>query len=90
MERLTKAVPRANYRLWLKYSDGVEGEVDLSRLVGTGVFAAWQEPGVFEAVRINEFGAPEWPRDIDLCPDSLYLEITGRRGQSSRQGLGTR
>ena len=28
-----------NYRLWVKYSDGVEGVVDLSNLVGDGVFA---------------------------------------------------
>lgn len=27
-----KALP--NYKLWVKYSDGVQGEVDLSHLVG--------------------------------------------------------
>jgi hypothetical protein len=62
----------------LKYTDGVEGEVDLSGLVGRGVFEAWLIPGAFEAVRVNEFGAPEWPGDIDLCPDSLYMQLTGK------------
>lgn len=27
-----------NYRIYIKYSDGAEGEVDLSYLVGQGVF----------------------------------------------------
>jgi hypothetical protein len=78
MERVIHAVARPNYRLWLKYSDGVEGEVNLSALVGQGVFVAWLDPGAFDAVRVNEFGAPEWPGEIDLCPDSLYMELTGK------------
>ena len=30
----------ANYRLWLRYDVGAEGEVDLSDLAGRGVFSA--------------------------------------------------
>ena len=33
--------PLENHRIWVKYSDGVEGEVDLSNLVGKGVFVVW-------------------------------------------------
>ena len=40
----TEVEPRGGHRLWLRYSDGTAGEVDLSRLVGKGVFAAWNEP----------------------------------------------
>ena len=76
MERVVQALPRPNYRLWLRYTDGVEGEVDLGALVGKGVFEAWLEPGVFEAVQVNQFGAPEWPGEIDLCPDSIYMQLT--------------
>ena len=28
----------SDYRLWVRYSDGVTGEVDLSHLAGKGVF----------------------------------------------------
>jgi hypothetical protein len=42
------------------------------------VFAAWLKPGVFEQVRLTEAGAPEWPGEIDLCPDALYLGLTGK------------
>ena len=65
------------YRLWLRYTDGAEGEVDLSHLAGRGVFKVWQSRNAFEAVRIGASGALEWPGDVDLCPDAVYLRLTG-------------
>lgn len=66
------------YRLWLRYSDGVEGEVDLSHLAGRGVFKVWQDRAFFEAVRIDEAGGIAWGEEIALCPDALYLRLTGK------------
>ena len=68
---------RGQYRLWLRFSDGVEGEVDVSDLAGQGVFAAWQETAFFDSVRIDETRAVSWGDAIDLCPDALYLRLTG-------------
>lgn len=74
-----EAIPRANHRLFLRFNDGTAGEVDLGPLVGRGVFAAWLVPGTFERVAITEAGALEWPGGLDLCPDALYLQMTGKR-----------
>jgi hypothetical protein len=41
MYKIIEAKALEDYRLWLKYSDGTEGAVDLSHLAGKGVFAAW-------------------------------------------------
>ncbi|OFW05399.1 MAG: hypothetical protein A3H96_07715 [Acidobacteria bacterium RIFCSPLOWO2_02_FULL_67_36] len=70
--------PLADFRIWLRYDDGVEGEVDLSDLVGRGVFQAWDDSDVFAAVRLGSHGAVEWGSEIDLCPDALYLRLTGK------------
>lgn len=69
---------QSGYRIWLRYSDGTEGTVDLSHLVGRGVFAAWNDVAFFESVRIAESGAVIWGDDIDLCPDALYMKLTGK------------
>ena len=69
------------FRLWLKYHDGIQGIVDLSDLAGRGVFEAWSEREVFDAVTVNESGAVVWPGEIDLCPDALYIRLTGRQAQ---------
>ena len=66
------------YRLYVRYSDGVAGEVDLSNLVGKGVFSAWNDPGAFEQVSIGTSGEIRWNDQIDLCPDAIYLQITGK------------
>lgn len=62
----------------LKFEDGVEGVIDLSRLVGRGVFEAWRDEALFRAVRVEQ-GDLVWGSDIDLSGDSLYLEVTGKR-----------
>ncbi len=68
---------RARYRIWLRYADGTEGEVDLSHLAGRGVFAAWSDPSLLAGVRIGPQGPIRWGESIDVCPDVLYLLLTG-------------
>ncbi len=68
----------ADYRLWLRYTDGTEGEVDLSHIAGRSVFAAWDDYRAFEKVHIRADGAIAWNDEIELCPDALYLRLTGK------------
>jgi hypothetical protein len=70
--------PQPRFRLFLRFDDGISGEVDLSDLAGRGVFSSWLEPGVFDQARITEAGAAEWPGETDLCPDALYMRLTGK------------
>lgn len=73
-----EVTPLAGYRLHLRYEDGVAGEVDLSHLAGRGVFELWNDPGEFQRVSIGPSGEIRWTDQIDLCPDALYLQITGQ------------
>ena len=65
------------YRIWLRYDDGVEGELDLSYLAGDGVFAAWEDHSFFAGVYLGSCGSIAWSDELDLCGDALYLKITG-------------
>jgi len=76
---LIEVKAQANYRLFVRYDDGACGYVDLSDFVGKGVFAAWATPGIFEQVSLAQAGHPEWPGGLDLCPDFLYMQLTGKR-----------
>jgi hypothetical protein len=77
--RIVAANPRPKFHVELSFDSGETGIVDLSHLAGQGVFSAWNEPGVFERVAITDVGALEWPGDLDLCPDALYLQMTGKK-----------
>ena len=79
MVKVTKVKVLEGYCLELAFDDGVCGVVDLSELVGKGVFALWRNRHVFEKVRIGPFGELVWNDQIDLCPDSLYLRTTGKK-----------
>ncbi|NKB68163.1 MAG: DUF2442 domain-containing protein [Candidatus Latescibacteria bacterium] len=76
MPRPVAAQARPIFRIYLRYDDGVEGEIDLSDLAGRGVFKAWEDAGVFDSVQIKPYRALAWDGDIELCADELYMHLT--------------
>lgn len=78
MLKLICAEALSGYRLRLRYADGVTGDVDLSHLVGKGVFELWNDPDAFARVSIGSAGELRWSDEVDLCADALYMEITGK------------
>ena len=76
-----EVAPRAGYRIWLRYSDGVSGEVDLSDMAGRGVFKVWLDHTFFEGVHVSGHGSIAWSDDIELCADALYMELTGKSAE---------
>ena len=89
MIRPISVEPLGKYRIWLQYSDGVSGEIDLSDVAGRGVFQAWDKPGCFERVYIAPHRATAWGEDIELCPESLYIELTGKPPDQIWPGAGS-
>ena len=67
---ITRIEPGPGHELRLTFADGEVHDVDVSALLATGgVFEPIRrERSVFEAVRVDEFGAVAWPGDVDLDP----------------------
>ena len=76
--RITDAKAAGRFRVFLHFDDGTSGTVDLGHLAGRGVFSEWLQEGLFEQISVSPAGALQWPGDLDLCPDSLYLLMTGK------------
>ena len=72
--------PLEGCRLFLRFDDGVEGEVDISSLVEfKGVFAPLKNREFFAQVRVDpEIGTVVWPNGADLDPTVLYALVTGK------------
>jgi hypothetical protein len=79
MHKITCVKTLQEYCLELMFDDGVSGTVDLSHLAGKGVFTLWLDRKQFENFRIGSSGELIWGDNLDLCPDSLYLQITGKK-----------
>ncbi|OFW01093.1 MAG: hypothetical protein A3I61_13970 [Acidobacteria bacterium RIFCSPLOWO2_02_FULL_68_18] len=78
MNKVVDVRPLENYRVWLRFADGTQGEIDLSDLAGKGVFTAWADSDLFNSVHLEEGGGIEWPGGLDICPDTLFMRLTGK------------
>lgn len=75
--RLQAVYALDGYRLYVKFIDGLEGSVDLSRLVTSdqaGVFVKLRDPEFFKSVHLCR-GASTWPDGLDLAPDAMHDAI---------------
>ena len=75
--------PRDGFRIWVRYDDGVEGELDVSHLARMPIFAVWNDREFFEGVHINEYGAVSWgfpdgdDMELDIAPETGYAQLLG-------------
>jgi len=71
--------PLGEYKLYLRFEDGIEGLVDVSQLIEfSGIFAPLKDVSYFNQVQLNsELGTIFWPNEADLDPDVLYAIIKG-------------
>ena len=67
------------HRLHVRFEDGVEGDIDLSKYVRfQGVFEPLADPAYFRRVSVDPaLGTVTWPNGADLDPDVLYSRISG-------------
>ena len=69
----------ANYVLWLRFENGVEGRVHLGPLVGKGKFRAWLDEDAFQEVSIDPHGNMlSWESGIELDADVLYYDLINK------------
>lgn len=75
---------RGGYRVWLRFADGTDGEVDIAELLGTfsGVFEPLREKSFFDRFRV-EWDTLAWPGEIDIAPEALYEAATGRSAEQA-------
>lgn len=71
---VTEASALPGYRLWVRFSDGSEGEVRLKDFVFSDtrpIVAALRDPDVFAAIRVD-LDTVVWANGLDLAPEYLY------------------
>ena len=62
--------------LWLRFNDGVEGEVDLAGELRGEVFAPLRDPQMFARVAVHlDLRTVTWPNGADFAPEFLHLLI---------------
>ncbi|GAB6067993.1 DUF2442 domain-containing protein [Methylothermus subterraneus] len=76
LPKLIEAKYIADYRIWVRFADGVEGEIDLSGELWGEVFEPLRDPGEFARMRVDaEAGTVVWPNGADFAPEFLYHKL---------------
>ena len=71
---VTDARALPGYRLWVRFSDGSEGEVHLKDFVfadARPIVSALRDPAAFSAIRVD-LDTVVWANGFDLAPEYLY------------------
>ncbi len=76
MSRITAAEYVTGYTVWLRFDDGLEGEVDLSRELHGPVFGPLRDVAFFPQIRLHpELKTLVWPNGADLAPEFLREKL---------------
>jgi Protein of unknown function (DUF2442) len=72
MIRIEKARYVSDYKLWLRFSDGAEGEVDLQNQLDGEVFEPLKDTQTFKNFILNsDLHTVTWPNGADFAPEFL-------------------
>jgi len=77
MHRIESVNITSGPSLEIAFEDGTSGTFDLRPLIDAGgVFAALRDPATVARVRMGDGGRfVEWPGEIDLCADAIWLTL---------------
>jgi hypothetical protein len=65
------------YKLWIQFSDGKAGVIDLAEELWGPVFEPLQDLGIFQKVQVHpELETLSWPNGADFAPEFLYDRMT--------------
>jgi hypothetical protein len=75
---ITKVKPMDNYTLFLRFSNGKSGKVNIAKLIPfKGIFKNLKEKRYFRTVLLNsDIGTICWKNGADLAPSYLYENLT--------------
>lgn len=65
-----------DYVIWLRFNDGLSGEVDLREELDGPVFEPLRQIEAFRSVRLHpELRTIVWPNGADLAPEFLHERV---------------
>ena len=75
--RIVAAKHLGAHRVWLRFSDGSEGEIDLESDLWGEIFEPLRDPAYFSRFTLDD--TLTWPNGADFAPEFLYERVRTRR-----------
>jgi len=66
----------ADYKIWVKFNNGLSGQVDLENDLWGPVFEPLKDKSFFSSVKVSKiFGTLSWDNDADIAPEYLLNKL---------------
>ncbi len=76
MPKLVEVKALDDFSIYLKYSDGLEGEYSLSKVIQQKDFASIRDKHIFNKVSIDKkTNDVVWQEGVSLCKNALYKTL---------------
>ncbi len=76
MPRVLDARHAGRYRVWLRFDDGLSGEIDLEDELWGPVFDPLKDVAEFSQLRADpDLETVVWPNGADFAPEFLYNRL---------------
>lgn len=71
------------HRVWLRFSDGAEGEIDLENDLWGEVFEPLRDPAYFAKFSVDD--TLTWPNGADFAPEFLHERLRAQVSVRNQQ-----
>ena len=74
--KIIHAEYKSNFVVYIRFSDGSEGDIDLKNELYGEMFEPLKDPALFSQVEVHrDFHTLCWPNGADIAPEFLYEKI---------------
>jgi Protein of unknown function (DUF2442) len=86
LPRIVDARYAGGHKVWLRFADGLHGEVDLSDQLWGAVFVPLKDLAEFAKVTLDaDTDTISWPSGADFSPSWLHHRLSGTLGQAAAE-----
>ena len=80
MHRVTDCKASTDYRLWIRFDDGLEASIFLGNLLEIGAFEDWRDISQFCRASVDpDLSTVVWSGGIRFDPDILHQDLLASR-----------
>ncbi len=83
---LVEARALGGHRVWLRFEDGLAGEIDLRRRLRGPVFRPLLDAEYFADFHLD-LGTLNWPNGADFAPETLHEWVEAAQRAKQRRGV---
>lgn len=74
------------YKVWLRFADGLSGEIDLADELWGSVFEPLKDVALFAQLRVDsDLDTVVWPNGADFSPQWLHEQVKAKAEAAAAQ-----